>query len=171
MGLAVLVALVALTVLVGGLFATLILAPGPPASTYQAALDELDAPSTWEVAHTTIKEPGTLTGCIRFMDEFCPSVTRYHLATGEATVAFAEVKRMLTEARFQIQREFDPWCDAPSSAPLCSVYASRDDVFVSVNVNRPGGSDDGLGFAEPDRFVIRMTARRYSPPATPGTAP
>ena len=171
MGLAVLAALVALIVLVGGLFAILVLAPGPPASTYEAALDDLDAPFSWEVAQTTTKAPGTLTGCIRFMDQFCPSVTRYYLVAGEGTVAFGEVKRMLTDAGFQIDREFDPWCDAPPSAPLCSVYASRADVFISVNVNRPGGSDDGLGFAEPDRFVVRMTARRHSPPATSGTAP
>jgi hypothetical protein len=148
-------------------FAALILAPGPSAADYEAALDELAIPADWELAHTTVEATGTLGGCMRLMNLNCPSVTRYYLVDGEATATYDALTESLTSAGFEIDQEFGPQCDLPPSGPLCSVLVSRRDVSVHANVNRPDSGDDGLGFREQDRLIVRLLARRSLTPASP----
>ena len=150
---------VVLFALFGLVTAVLVLAPGPSAAEYEAALDDLDVPPAWEIAKTTVKATGTLGGCTRFFDGYCPSVTRYSFADGQPSEVFATAKEMLQGAGLTIDREFNPLCDTPPSAPACSFNASSDTIEIDVNVYNPGDGD-GLVDERPDRVLVRMTVHR-----------
>jgi hypothetical protein len=177
MGLAFLVGAVAFALLIGGLFAALILAPGPSAAHMEAVANDLDIPPDWELAHTTIKAPGTLDGCIRAMDTTCPSVTRFYYVGSQPLEAYRDAKEMLATAGFHVDEEFHSTCGSASSGSACSFYASSDRAVVDVGVHYPGsGGGDGVVPTDPGRSLIRLIVRgpgtyppgrRTSPPASP----
>ena len=184
MGLALVFGVVAFALLVGGLFAVLILAPGPSAAQMEAVANDLDVPADWQLAHTTIRAPGTLGGCIRLMDQRCPSVTRYYFAGGPAIDVYGDAKAMLAAAGFEVGQEYGPACDLPPSGEACGFYATAERAIIDISVHNPGSGTGGDGVVTPDparatvRLVVRgpdsyPPGRRSSPtpPATPGPAP
>lgn len=178
MGLSLLFGVVAFALLVGGLFAVLILAPGPSAAQMEAVANDLDIPADWELAHTTVKSPGTLDGCIRAMDTTCPSVTRFYYVGSQPLETYRDATAMLVAAGFHVDEEFHPTCESVSSGSACSFYASSDRAVVDVGVHYPGsGGGDGVVPADPGRTLVRLRVRgpdsyppgRRSSPTPPAT--
>ena len=178
MGLALLFAVVAAVAMIGGLFAVLILAPGPSAGEYEAVADDLDLPPDWELAGTTIKAPGALDGCIRLMDQTCPSVTRFYYAGGQAIDVYRKAKDMLVAAGFQVEQEYGPACDLPPSGEACGFFATSARAIIDIGVHKPGSGTGGDGVVTPDpnRAMVRLIVRgpdsyppgrRTSPSAVP----
>jgi hypothetical protein len=180
MGVALLFGVMAFALLIGGLFAVLVLAPGPSAAQMEAVANDLHIPPDWELAHTTIKAPGRLDGCIRAMDTTCPSVTRFYYVASQPIEAYRDAKEMLARAGFQVDEEFRPTCDSASSGSACSFYASSDRAVVDVGVHYPGSGGDGVVPTDPGRSLVRLIVRgpgtyppgrRTSPPASPTLEP
>ncbi len=133
---------------------------GPNAAHYEAVLDELSIPSTWELADTTVRAPGGEIDCAPFLTSYCPSVARYYLVdAGAAIDAYGKAKQLLIEAGFEIQNEFLPKCDTSTSGAACTVVAALDSDVVELAVYNPGEDTEGLGIAQKGRSIVRVTAR------------
>lgn len=130
------------------------------AQQFEAVLDELEPPETWELAHTEVLAEDAVRGCIRLANPNCPSVTRYYLVAPLPADAYQEALELTTSAGFAIEAETRPACDAPPTGPVCGFVASRDDAQVAVSILRRGVDAANLGIAEPDRSIVLVTARR-----------
>jgi hypothetical protein len=118
-------------------------------------LDELQIPTGWELAATRTTGTGGDQDCAFFLPK-CPHVARYYLTDMQAIDAYAAAKQMLAAAGFKVDEEFDP--DCAGNAAACVVVASRDSDTIQVSVYGPGEDPDGLGMAQQDRSMIRVTA-------------
>jgi len=65
----------------------------PGATHYEAVLDELAIPPTWEFVHTTTTAPGAENDCVEFLTTDCPRVVRYYLVDGMPIDAYPQAKR------------------------------------------------------------------------------
>jgi hypothetical protein len=130
------------------------------AQRFEAVLDELEPPATWDLAHTEVLAEDAVRGCIRLANPNCPSVTRYYLVTPQPGDAYGEVLELVTAAGFTIEAETRPACDPPPPGPVCRFVASRDDAILAVSIFRRGVDAANLGIAEADRSIVLVTARR-----------
>jgi hypothetical protein len=120
------------------------------AKPYQAALDGLDLPASWEVAKTLVKDG------ICIYDPYCPGATRDFTMSASLPDAFQEVKSAITAAGFGDLQELNPNCEArDTSGPLCSITARKGDLQMEVNLYPPG--DDSLGLSVPDHPTVRVS--------------
>jgi hypothetical protein len=120
---------------------------------YEAALDGLAVPPTWEAVKTVIA-PST-DFCMT-----CAQVSRYYLAEGELPNVFAQAEQAIRAAGYSDVHPSDPNCDRNSNAALCSISARSETVLLIAALYRPGDDVDRLGLARADRPLIRITAKR-----------
>jgi hypothetical protein len=119
---------------------------------YEAAVDALAVPRTWETVKTVV---GSGMGfCLT-----CPHVNRYYLAPGEMPTVLDEAEQVIREAGYLDVHTSDPQCDRNSNGALCSITARSDRVLLLVNVYRPGDDVDRLGLSRGGVPMIRVTAQ------------
>lgn len=119
---------------------------------YEAALDALAFPPSWEIAKTVVA-PST---------DFCascPRVSRYYLAEGEMPAVLKQAEESVHQAGYTDVQTSDPNCDRNSNGAVCSITARSDRVLLIVAVYRPGDDVDGLGLARDAISLIRITAQ------------
>jgi hypothetical protein len=119
---------------------------------YEAALDALNVPPTWEVAKTVVA-PST---------DFCatcPTVSRYYLAEGELPVVLKQAEETIRQAGYTDVDTFDPNCDRISNGAVCSITARSDQVLLIAALYRSGDDVDGLGLARGGSPLVRITAQ------------
>lgn len=131
---------------------------GPDPARFEAVLDELAVPGTWELVRTEVVTPETENGCSTLMGS-CPRVVRYYLVDGEPIDALPEAKQTVTAAGFQIEQELGQQCDL-SDRQACILGAVKESDFLQVILYDPG-EDDGevQGLAEAGRTLIRVIAQ------------
>jgi hypothetical protein len=129
---------------------------GDPAR-FQAAVDGLPLPSTWQVAKTVVK--GGSSGCLAIDNPYCPSVTRYFTATGDLPDVFQNAKRAIVAEGFGHLEESFPNCDLDTNGAPCSITAIKGDLRMEVNLYRPGDDVDSLGISIPDHATVRIVVR------------
>ena len=130
---------------------------GPSATHYEAVLDELSIPATWELVHSSVTTPDTDNGCSTLMGS-CPRVARYFLVDGQPLDALADAKKILIAAGFEVQDEFGPQCDLPPGSAACVLVVVRGADLLQLSLFKPGVDTEGLGLAQPDRTLIRLVA-------------
>jgi len=130
---------------------------GPDAAHYEAVLDELEIPTTWELVHTYVQAPDMENDCSRLFPS-CPSVTRSYLVDGEPIDAYPVAKQVVLDAGFEIDQEISPDCDLPPSLAACVFNAVRAEDWIRVNIFNPGDDVAGLGIADPNRSMVRLTS-------------
>ena len=131
---------------------------GPDPAHFEAVLDELNIPATWELVRTEIVTPETENGCSTLMGS-CPRVHRYYLVDGQPIDALPEAKETVIAAGFQIEDELGPQCDL-SDRQACVLAAVKESDFLEVTLYDPGEDDGNVqGLAEAGRTLIRVIAQ------------
>jgi hypothetical protein len=133
---------------------------GGDATPFQAAIDDLPLPSSWQVANTAVK--GGSNGCIQIANPYCPSVTRYYTVSGKLPDMFQEAKSAIVAAGFGHVEELFPNCDLNTNGALCSINATKGDLRMEVNLYPPGDDVDSLGISVTDQPTVRITVRTAS---------
>jgi hypothetical protein len=138
-------------------------ASGPDASHYAAVLDELRVPPGWELAHTTVSEPGAKVPCEPIMGS-CPAVFRYFVVGGQPAQAYLPVKQMVTDAGFRLEEEVEPGCNGleGDDRKACFLVAVRGPDLLYIQVFEPGIDVDELGIGRDGHFVVLL--RAYAKP-------
>ena len=129
---------------------------GPDAAHYEAVLDELSIPASWELARTVVNAPGGLEDCVPGFGP-CPSVFRYYLVAGDPIDAYPEAKQMVVAAGFSIDPEYYPQCEG-GGMPACAFVAVRDSDALTVGLFDPGRDPEALGIAKEGFSLIRIIA-------------
>jgi hypothetical protein len=119
---------------------------------YQAAIDALPVPPTWEV-QKTVAGLG-MSFCLN-----CPHVERYFLSEGAMPAVLKEAEQAIHEAGYTDVETSDPNCDRNTNGALCSITARSDQVLMLVNVYRPGDDVDHLGLARAGIPMVRISAQ------------
>jgi hypothetical protein len=132
----------------------------PDVARYQAILDELAVPPTWDLALSKVITPDTEPNCGGLFGD-CPRAFLYYLVDAETGAdAYAEAKAMITTAGFEVDQEIRPTCDAdPPRTPACGMSASKDSDFLQVSLFNPGEDPDNVGVADPNRMQVRLIAK------------
>ncbi|MBI3751573.1 MAG: hypothetical protein HY263_07960 [Chloroflexi bacterium] len=134
----------------------LLAACGGDPKPYQAAIDSLSMPASWQVARTVVK--GGSSPCVSLADAYCPSAWRYYLPTGALPDLFQDARKAVVDAGFTDLFEGHPNCDLKSNGAVCVITATRGDVRLEINLYPPGEDVDSLGLSLPDRPTIRIVA-------------
>jgi len=132
----------------------------PGADHYASVLDTLKVPASWELVHTTVREPGAAVSCETFVNPDCPSVHRFYRVEGMPAAAYQKAKDMLTGAGFTIDEEYHPACDGIPGGAACRVTGVKEADRVLVYLHDPGEDVDELGIAESGYSVIEVRANR-----------
>jgi hypothetical protein len=122
------------------------------AQPYEAALDALAVPPSWELVKTVVA-PST---------DFCatcPRVSRYYLAAGEMPAVLDEAEQAIREAGYSDVQTSDPNCDRNSNGAVCSITARSEQILLIAALYRPGDDVDRLGLARAGVPMIRITAQ------------
>jgi hypothetical protein len=122
------------------------------AQPYQAAIDALALPASWEAVKTVVA-PG------RDFCVTCPSVSRYYVAAGEMPDVLKEAEQAIRQAGYTDVQTSDPNCDRNSNGAVCSITARNGQVLLITALYRPGDDVDGLGLARAGVPLIRITAQ------------
>jgi hypothetical protein len=138
-------------------------ASGPGASHYAAVLDELRIPAGWELAHTTVSEPGAKVPCEPIMGS-CPAVFRYYVVRGQPGAAYLPIKQTVTDAGFRFEEEVEPGCNGleGDDRKACFLVAVRGPDLLYIQVFEPGIDVDELGIGRDGHFVVLL--RAYAKP-------
>ena len=125
----------------------------------QAAIDSLALPPAWQVEKTVLK--GGSSACIQIMDLYCPSVSRYYVATGELPDLFHDVKTSALEAGFSELFEGPPNCDLHTNfvTSKCYLTVAKAGVTLEVILYLPGEYVDAPELSVPNHPTVRITAR------------
>jgi hypothetical protein len=132
---------------------------GPDAKHFAAVLDDLAVPGEWDLTKSEIRAPDGDVRCDPVAVSSCPAVTKTYLVEAEPLAAFQVAERMVSDAGFNVGREFIPTCDGPPTGPSCSFESKRDADRVRVTVYR-STHDAGLDNAPPGRIAVLVSAER-----------
>lgn len=128
---------------------------------YQAMLDELETPITWELAYATIETPNE--GCGLLMGG-CPSATRFYVVKASVLDINEASKEFSMGAGYEVE---DRWPDCKATldeGSTCLVAATRPPVRSEapqlwITIYAPGDDTEGLGISSPNGSVVRIIAR------------
>jgi hypothetical protein len=129
---------------------------GDPAP-FQAAVDGLSLPSTWQITKTVVE--GGPTGCLAIDNPNCPSVFRYYSVRGDLPDLFQQAETAIVAEGYGELQELFPSCDLNTDSSPCGLTATKDDIKIAVDLYRPGRDVDSLGISVPDRAIVRMIVR------------
>lgn len=138
------------------LAAILCLGCNPDTSAYQAAIDGVHFPATWQLADTI--ERGGAHPCVPVANPYCPSITRYFRVDRTLVEAFQDAKTALVNGGFKVAEEIRPACEIVSADPPCWIEATLDTFTINVQFNPPGVTVDALAPVS-DKATVRMVIR------------
>ena len=146
----------------------LVAASGTPNASHKTAvLDALTIPAGWQLIHTTVMEPGGKDDRIdtdRSRDDIAcgiessPTVARYYLVGGRPGDVYPAARRLITDARLNIEQETGPRCDLLPDSPACVLLADAGSDHLLVGLWNPGDYSSGIGRVDPSRTLVRLLA-------------
>ncbi len=132
---------------------------GPTAAHFVSVADELEAPSSWQLVQSTVRDPDGSGRCVPSESPDCPGAIRSYVATGDPNQLYAQAMDVAQASGFTVVQELYRGCTGGSPGPICSFVANRgsDALFVSVFMT-PGDAE--LPAGAPGMGAVVMTAQR-----------
>lgn len=132
---------------------------GPGVDHYVGILETLEIPADWELVATQRRGPGEDFTCDPLMTSSCPGADRWFALKGDVSAALLAARQVVEAAGFTVDDVLYPACDAPPSAPACTLLASKDADRISMSIGPPG-RNTGLDNPPDVDVIIRITAQR-----------
>jgi hypothetical protein len=159
------IGLLAVVALMAGGFAWGLTARDSMVTPVVAALDTLDPPPSWTLAHEQTETPWSADACSTWLGGGqCPRVTRSFVVDSTDTGGIYQIaKGVALMAGMEITRDFADPCPTRGT-DTCSFEATAGGIDVWISVSEPGVDLADLGIADDSSSIVRVMASQDQSP-------